>query len=142
VAHVEPVDNQLGDLPRRPALRFGQAQRHIRLEVAELWLGGGTELGVDPGHRLDPGVEFGGQRGHGGHCGTPEEVVADTKLAAGWSAWWTPRPARRTMPRPARPRPPPPAPHHRDGVASQSRRWSRNSAILPMASVSTSVSGR
>ena len=34
-------------------LLLGQAQGHIRLEVAELGLGRRTELGVDPDNRLD-----------------------------------------------------------------------------------------
>ena len=54
VVEVQLLDDAGGNLARRLALGLGQAQRHVRLEVAELRLGGGAHLRVDAGDGLDP----------------------------------------------------------------------------------------
>ena len=64
VGDLQPGHDLGGDVPRRFALTLGQAQRHIRLEMTELGLGGGPELRVDAGDGFDSGAQ---QRRNGRH---------------------------------------------------------------------------
>ena len=57
IGNLELGNYVRGNLPRRLAFGVSQAQRHVRLVVAELWSGGRPKLGVDAGDGLDPATQ-------------------------------------------------------------------------------------
>ena len=64
VGNLELGNEAGGNLTRRLVFTIGQAQRHIRLIVAELWSGGRPKLWIDTGNSFDPSAQ---QRSKGRH---------------------------------------------------------------------------
>ena len=90
ILDIELRDDVGGNVARWTSFLLGQPQGDIGLEVPELWLRGGTQLGIGTGDGLDPGSKLRRKRRHDGilsRCPATFTVVGQQRHAI-WVENW------------------------------------------------------